>query len=77
MLAFINGLYSDDCAGLSTVRIGRVEVEDGVGMEGAMALGLSFLVLVPCLFRESDVKSASLEAKTKMSLTFVSHQNEC
>ena len=37
ILALVNGLYSDECAGMSTMEIGRVGVEDGVGIEGAMA----------------------------------------
>ena len=55
---------------MSTIEIGRAGVEDGVGIEGAMAWAFSFPVLRPCLFflfSEIDVKDASLETRTKMS----------
>ena len=37
IFALINGLYKDERVGMSTLNIGRAGVEDGVGIEGAMA----------------------------------------
>ena len=66
-LGLVNGSCSDECVGMSTIEIGGVGVEDGVGIEGGHGLGLSSPVHIPCLFPESDVKDASLETQTKRS----------
>ena len=50
ILALVNRSCSDEGAGMSTIEIGRAGVEDGVGIEGAMAWAFSFPVLRPCLF---------------------------